>query len=662
MTACCNEYELRLFDRQGNYLQSIYDALRIEAARTENDRGTFTIVLPAHYRPNLFVGDNVFEIWRSLDGDQFTLLGDTCWFIRRLRIGVDDEGKETITVEGHDTTGLLDRRVVAWFGSDVAGVNNPGSKQAPAAQILRELFTENFGRDVDNGAGDPATPPVGVSAPFGYNGVYTTDLRKMRRPPFATIDAAPEPDSTPVVTINAAFQNVLEVMKQVASSSEAFGTPLIFDIEYTPSSGDTLGSFAYRTWVGYRGDDLRDSVVLGPDYGTMGATSLTFDYTNIVTNVYVTGATVAGATTPVIAGAVNQELLELSPWHPVEVVVDANDFSLADHLIERALVELNGFGLRPELEGEVIQIAGMAFGGQYNYGDLVSAQWRSTRQTMRIYNFKITVEDGCDAVDVGIEAYRETVDDCVGSECFIDSLGAGDLIDPVALGYNPALTTAQTFTNVNGSGVDVTIQRTGPGTGGIAADLFTVNGVPGDNLPGDADSEFLTFSFSQSICGRFGINIDSATEAATQPATARITVTGGQISVSGRPASGNVAPLIQPESPQTVRLEQSVLDQVNSATGYMQSVNQIVFKLAFGEMAVALRLDNTCSYNYIHACAGVFTRYDRYGNAIGNNPAVEGDWVELSSCNQAPAGVWSDGILIIGTDESLLDEDQGECL
>jgi hypothetical protein len=664
MAICCYEYELKLFSRDGNFLLAIPDALRIQAARVENDAGSFEIVLPPSYPPRLFVGDNIFEIWRSVDGNVFNLLGNTCWFIRRIRVGVDDDGVETTIVSGHDTTGLLDRRVVAWYGSDVAGFHGPGSKQAPAGQIIHELFTENFGVDVagidTNGtANDEITePPVGVANPIGFTpvGSYTVDQRRMRRPAHTTIVSNLLADVSPIVTIQATFQNVLAVMKQVASSSEALGTPLVFDIDYTPAIG-TLGTFEFNTYVDYRGNDRRNSVVLGPDFGTMGATAIELDYTNVVTNSYVGGA--GTGTARLIAGAVNQELLELSPFHPVESFVEATELTNQDHLIERAIVELNGFALRPTIEGTVIQTETMAFEREYFYGDIVSAQWRSLRIPVKIYSFSVTIEDGCEEADIGVETFNDGEFVCVGSTCYVDpeTIDA-ELINPVALGYDPTLQTLQTFTNVNGSGVDVSIQRQGPGTGSIVANTFRVAGIPGDLV-----ADFYDFYFSRPVCGRMDVFIDSDNEPVGTFGELFATKEGGRLVFGPNTASGLDQAVITPTGdPLITKIEQ--LDPNNEATAmsHFQGISRLTVFMPQGEMQIVIRMDPECDYTYVHECAGDFTRYDRFGIELpGEKPLILGNWVALPTCSMAPAGVWADRALLSGADETILNEDQQDC-
>lgn len=397
MSECC-DILFNLFSPAGQVVVAgAGDFLSLDYQRSENEVGAFEIVLPPHYR-SLDIGpDWIFEFYRVVDG-QPQLDGETCWFARRFEELYTDSQCGAIVIGGHDTMGLLKRRIVAWFAPDNTdpGVTGEGYKTRPADLAIREIFQENFGSLTTAG-----TPPPSVTAPAGFPGPtsYNEASRQM------SIEEDTGAGSGPVVVQDIAWKNALEAMQSFASASAQQDETqrVLFDVLYTPSGSGVLGEFEFRVWNGSRGVD-RTGVLFSPEYGNLLNARLIRDFTDECTWVHVGGT--GSGTARVVAGVADQGR-ERSQWYPIECFLDLNqqETNAQEALVGAGQAHLNTHRGDVSLSGDVVQEL-FLFGRDYFFGDSVQGQAGGFKFLSRISNFGVHVEGGECRISIDFKSDR----------------------------------------------------------------------------------------------------------------------------------------------------------------------------------------------------------------------------------------------------------------
>lgn len=402
-------YELRVFTSYGiPVAEGITDIFALSFSRSRNNVGAFEVTLPPHYTEDTFGEDYVVEIWRSIDGRSFALIDDTCWFVREIEYDLDSNGKELLYVRGHDTTGLLERRIVAWysFGSAAPGANAPSYKTAPADRAIYEVWQENFGSLVEGTLADSFnTPPPSVTAAEGWNDPgITLDalLRLMPRSPTGPIPDIPIGDAGALVSgVEIAWGSALDAMRQIADAAQTLGTLIWFDILYETSDNATLGTFSFRVWVGNRGADLSQTVVLSPYFDTMATAKIRKTYTELANWIHVGGP--GQGDLRLVGGLVDDTSVLKSAFYPIEAFVDASESFSEESLLSAAQAELYHRRAKTIISGEIRQSPEFRFGRDYRYGTIVSVFYRNVQASSAIEAYSVEVADGIETIDIPLE-------------------------------------------------------------------------------------------------------------------------------------------------------------------------------------------------------------------------------------------------------------------
>jgi hypothetical protein len=373
----------------------IEDALSWDAARAENDRGSFTLILPPTYPLTLFEVDHIIEFYRSDDdGRSWNLDGETCWFVRDAYFSWDG-GKETIEVSGHDTIGLLERRIVAWYAvaNTELAQNYYSKKFGPADKALWELFHENFGVGVlGQLEGD-----VPASVAGDATTVYRAAVRQM-----AYVTQDPVRAEGPLVTAEFAWKPVLTAMKDIVRAAAQEGTRLIFDIVYTP---DSETPFVFRIWHTLRGVDRsrgEQRIIFSRRHDNVASISLRNIHSDEATWIHVGGP--GQASLRIMQGVAQPvPFFQRSPFYPIEGFVENTKTADQATLISTGKAELYRRRARFEFSGEAKDGPLTTFGRTYRYGDRVLCEHRGVFGVCRISRYRTTVSGGREVVNVPFE-------------------------------------------------------------------------------------------------------------------------------------------------------------------------------------------------------------------------------------------------------------------
>lgn len=414
-------YELRFYNPYFEYLYSFNNIESLQFGRKKNDEGIAVVEMNGNiYNFNDFKKDSVMEIYRiNPDTGKSELQGNTCWFLRKAEMQVDDECDEKVTLTFYDTMTILTRRVIAWVG--VSEPNYPSIMLEPLDDIVTLIAHFNFG----GGTGDPTypnNPPGDLNAnytPGGefqafpgveswqyapYNKGVSNGVNDMVYRAYDIEIQVPSSQSTIAESNRFEFETCLKAMQDVAEISGLRGESLWFDIEYAPATTTTLHRFTFKTWVGVRGVDRTQGynrMIIGPEFKNMANVNITKDWTQEATIVYV-------------GGNGDNELKDMSskavapedyPFYPIEAYISTNiGEGTATHnspeAINEAVLELAKRSRFQAMTGTIINKAPTQFGKHFFFGDLLIAKYKDFEEHVEVAEYSVLVDSDSESVEI----------------------------------------------------------------------------------------------------------------------------------------------------------------------------------------------------------------------------------------------------------------------
>ena len=278
--------------------------------------------------------------------------------IRRLRQSRDARGLHTFRVSGHDLTGFLRRRVIAYAaGSAQAAMTDQ------ADDMLAAIVAQNLGSSATNTA---------------------------RRFPSTAFSVAAPPAQGPSLTKGFSYRNVLDVLREIADASREDGTFLFFGIVAT-----TETTFEFQTRVGEWGrdrtSDVGNGLIFGEAFGNLANPVLDDDSTDEVNFAYGLGrgeeaarevqtsedTTRSGASVYARAEAAANAVLESTAAGVADV---------ADARVQKG---------RPVVmfTADLLSVPGSEFGKDWDHGDRITATAFERQFDCLIRATTVTVDD-----------------------------------------------------------------------------------------------------------------------------------------------------------------------------------------------------------------------------------------------------------------------------
>lgn len=362
----CDPFGLRLGDTS--------DFVSLRLTRVANDVGTATLVRPYRTRGipfnmNLIREDGRLEIWRKTPTTtRETLMTDTTWLIKVVTVDRDDRGREVIIIEADTPLCVL---------------REPGRFVNYDADSASSAVTDSL---------DDAIKFV-ARTNIGSNATASRNLS-------AYISIAPDLGLAPSGSKSFAWRDCLKVMQEIVNASAEQGTYLAFDI--VAPSPDAL---EFRTYVQQRGTDHRfpggvNSVIISPEFGNMGACSLTTDWRNEVT--YAKAGGQGDGASRLTATAQDNARIGVSPFGLREKFVQATQYKTTTGLqAEAEAVVRNGRGRRL-FKGKILDVPGTRYGVHWAWGDFVTVQAFGQSFDARIDAIEVTVERGKETISAWV--------------------------------------------------------------------------------------------------------------------------------------------------------------------------------------------------------------------------------------------------------------------
>lgn len=359
-------YRIVVSDPFGVPLADASNFVSLKYSRVVNTWSTATIELPATFpQQYLRIPDGRLEIWRNGILDT-----ETTWLIKQIQWTRTDDGDQAITVEA-DTPLCLFRepgRAVLYRSGD--------------ANASVATFADDAIKDI-----------VRANA-----GTGTTGARDIS----AYLSIAPDLSLAPEVSKQFAFRECLKVFQELADTAAQQDVYLAFDVV-----APTPSTLEFRTYTGWRGVDHRfpngiNPIIIGPEFGNMGACELTLDYRGEIT--YVNAGGRGEGAQRLIGAASDTARIGASPFGWREKFVNATQYTTSTGLEAEAEAGVRGGRPRLGFRGKLLNVPGTQYGVNWAWGDYVTVQAFDQSFDCRIEAITVTVASGKETIDAWLRS------------------------------------------------------------------------------------------------------------------------------------------------------------------------------------------------------------------------------------------------------------------
>lgn len=353
------QYELYLDDPLGNRLAVLDRYQRLEWARVLKGVGQVTLTFASEQVDwRLFAPDRRLEVWRVLDTGISKLV--QVYFLCTPERATDAGGKATVVWGGPDRNDLLARRIIA-YDTGSAGAD----KVDLADDLMKAYVYENLGAGAAAGRNMTA-----------YGFTIAADL-----------------GLGPSLSCEYGRKNLLAALQEIAEASATAGTRLYFEIvSPTPST------LEFRTYTTLRGMDrtMRASP-LSLWRGTLRDAKTRIDWQGTANHLYVGGQGVEeDRETVEVVDAIG---VGASAWNRREMLVDAQSAEDTAAITAAGQGKLRELRAIKRFEGTLEDRPGSQFQLDWDFGDLVTAEYEEELFTCEVSTVHAVVEGATEIVD-----------------------------------------------------------------------------------------------------------------------------------------------------------------------------------------------------------------------------------------------------------------------
>jgi hypothetical protein len=345
-----SRYEVIVKTDTGTPLLVLTQFASLVAGRMDRSIMPLEIVMPQNdelYPVGTFEKDMIFELWRE-QNETMVLDGETCYFLRDIKY-YRDGTSDVISLKAYDALYILDGREVEYN----AGTSQ-ANKTGVACNVIKEIIRENF--------------------------TTATDTDRNLSALYFTVDS----DDGFGASVTKAFarQYVFSTIQALCNQSREAGIWVTFDVIYN-------GSFPliFKTFIGQRGHDITEQLLLGSDAGNITNPMINFDWTNESTVAYVAGK--GEENLRKVGSATNIERLNESVWSRREYITENFQLDLVASLDAEAAAYLDKYSPRVVFSGEIVETEGTQYGINWNYGDKVRAKYLGYEFDCRVLGYLI---------------------------------------------------------------------------------------------------------------------------------------------------------------------------------------------------------------------------------------------------------------------------------
>ena len=345
----------------GEFITDLGDYVRISVSRSLNNIGEGTVTLPNRFTPDFFQEFMRLRITHPESGE---LVGGTRWHIKGDTYDGDSDTLGLIVV---DDLGLLAGEIVAYPADSVyADKTLENGNNGPIDDLMRQYVREN---------GGPST----VEA---YNKI-------------PTLTVEPDRSVAGVSSKEAAYQSLVDVLREFAEESKGAGLPLYFGLIHNVVTNTY--QFVVRPIL-WGVDRSESGAVFSQSAGKLISLTVTRDYRDKADFIYVGGD--GNGLDRIIGTASRVGLLKRSPFDVALKFVDAGD------TVEDAVMTAEGYAalergrVRRVLTAGVADTPAFRFGTDYFFGDQVLVEVASVRYKAIIDAFSLSAENDTVTPDI----------------------------------------------------------------------------------------------------------------------------------------------------------------------------------------------------------------------------------------------------------------------
>lgn len=362
-------YTARIADPFGNLLAEVANFVdnpdgggaALDYALSVGGIGALQLTLPASFDASLLRLDGRIGVWRSINGRPPALDGQAVFLIRTWVYT-----EETTTVTAYHVNDLLRRRIIAYY----AGTSYSDKAAVAAGNQIKAFASQNLG------SGIVSADRIGSDTQADLSAFLALQANLSDGASIAAQDA---------------YTNLYDLVRDIADASTQAGTYLAAEIV-----APTETTLELRTYAGQRGVDHRagsaSPVILSQATGSLANCRLTVDRSQEVTAAICAGS--GEGTARITAESVDSTRMGESPFNRVEVFGDYTNISDATTLQDKADALVRAGRPRIEFTADVVETDGATRGIQYDYGDLVTAEFRGQQYDCRLDVIGVTVGGG----------------------------------------------------------------------------------------------------------------------------------------------------------------------------------------------------------------------------------------------------------------------------
>ena len=362
-------YECRICDPFGQLLASVSNFVdsptgggaALGYCLNVGNVGALRLTLPATFDSSLLLLDGRIGVWRSINRRPPALDGETVFFIRTWEY-TDD----TTTVTAYSANHLLSRRIVDYF----AGTSYSLKSAVAAGNQIKAFVSENMLAGIVGADRQGVETQADLSA-------YLTNQANL--------------GDGQSIAMQCAWRNLMDVAREIADASTFAGTYLAYDIV-----APTESTLQLRTYATVRGVDHRassgDPVILSPESGNLANCRLIIDRADEVTFAVAGGGNTQS--NRLIATSIDTARVAESPFNRIERFGDYTNITDPTALQDIADAMVRAGRPRIEFTADVVETDGATRGIDYDYGDMLTATFRSQQYDCRLDVIEVAVGGG----------------------------------------------------------------------------------------------------------------------------------------------------------------------------------------------------------------------------------------------------------------------------
>lgn len=327
----------------------------------------------AGFNTSVLRRDSIIQFWRAPAGTNNYQFWNA-YLLRYWKYKTASNGEQSLELKAPDVKELLRRRIVA----HEAGSSNALKTQA-ADDMLKAIM-----RDAIADGTNPA-PTAGTRV-------------------WSRVTVHPDLGAAPIITRDFAWEKLLDyggggILSDIAKAARIAGNEVFF--EFVPTITAKSITLEFNTYLDRPGRDRTDKAVFSSANNNLLDPELEFDYLDEVTYIY------AGGQGPREKRNIQQVYdagrYNASAWNRIEDFADARNQSGGNNAVrDEGRIALDSGRGRVRIIGQPVDSPQMAFGVDWDYGDLVTIEDRG-------YSFPVLIRsvtlrgrgDGREDIDTG---------------------------------------------------------------------------------------------------------------------------------------------------------------------------------------------------------------------------------------------------------------------